>query len=165
MSAPALHHVALACRDLEETHRFYHEVLGLPLIHTEIGPGPRGGYVKHVFYDLGDGSCIAFFDLHGVGEPEPLETAISTGLGLPVWVNHLALRADLEKVEEMKRRLEAAGVEATMEADHGWCQSVYFTDPNGILVEFCADTPGIEANEEEALRLLHATPDEVSHAR
>jgi len=159
VAPPALHHVALACRDLEATHHFYEEVLGFPLVHTEMDRGPRGGWIKHVFYDLGDGSCMAFFDLHGVGEPEGFETAISTGLGLPIWVNHLAVRADDGRVSEVKARAAAEGIEPTMELDHGWCRSVYFTDPNGVLVELCVDSPGFEPDPEEAHRLLHATPE------
>ena len=149
----SVHHIALACRDVEETHRFYGDLLGLRLVHTEVQAG-AGGAVRHFFYDLGDGSCIAFFDLHNVGEPEPLETAISTGLGLPVWVNHIALRRELDELPGIKDRLEKRGVAPTMEADHGWCTSLYYTDPNGILIEFCADTTGMPIEEEEAHRLL-----------
>ncbi|HSG91574.1 MAG TPA: VOC family protein [Pseudomonadales bacterium] len=156
MSAPAIHHVAFACRDLEETHRFYADVLGLRLVNTEVQR--RGdSCVKHVFYDTGDGSCIAFFHLRGVGEPDPLKTAISTDLGLPLWVNHLALRATAEQVEAARERLDAAGIATEMELDHGWCDSIYFTDPNGILVELCCDRPGgMPVDEVEARRLLTA---------
>lgn len=156
MGAPTIHHVAFACRDLAATHRFYSDVLGLTLVNTEIQRhGPA--LVKHVFYDTGDGSCIAFFDLHGVGEPTPLKTAISTDLGLPKWVNHVALRATPEQIEAARGRLEAAGVEVEMELDHGWCDSIYFSDPNGILVELCCDRPGgMPRDEAEAERLLDA---------
>lgn len=152
----AIHHVAFACRDLLETHRFYAEILGLKLVNTEI---QRHGEsrVTHVFYDTGDGSCLAFFHLQGVGEPDPLRTAISTDLGLPIWVNHVALRADPERVEAVRGRLEAAGIRAEMELDHGWCESIYFPDPNGILVELCCDKPGgMPVDEVRAQRLLTA---------
>ncbi len=149
---PALHHVAFACRDLDATHRFYQELLGFPLVCTEVTRrGPA--WLKHVFYDLGDGSAIAFFDLHGVGEPTPLATAISTDLGLPIWVNHLAVRVDAERQAALRARLEAGGYKATLDIDHGWCHSVYFTDPNGILVELCRDTPGMPTDRAEAERL------------
>lgn len=65
--AVGLHHAAYACADLEATHHFYEDLLGFPLVHTEV-EHLQDGYFRHVFYDLGDGSCIAFFDLHGVGE-------------------------------------------------------------------------------------------------
>jgi|SRR5580698_904383 glyoxylase I family protein len=153
MASPALHHMAFACRDLEETHAFYSGLLDLPLVHTET-ERHRGGYLKHIFYDLGDGSCIAFFYLHGVGEPETYDTAISTGLGLPVWVNHMALRGTPEMVEAVRARLAAQGRKPTLELDHGWSKSFYVTDPNGILIEFCVDDPGFTPDPAEALRLL-----------
>ena len=146
---PALHHVAFACRDLDETHAFYGEVLGLELVHTEVAQGPDG-YFRHVFYDLGDGSALAFFDLHGVGEPDPLRTAISEDLGLPLWVNHLALRTDADRQAALVARLADAGHEPVMDIDHGWCHSVYFRDPNGIVVELCRDTPGMPIDPQRA---------------
>ena len=114
----SLHHIALVCRDVEATHRFYHDLLGLELIHTE-STKMRSGYLRHFFYDLGDGSCIAFFDLHGVGEPDEFDTAISTGLGLPAWVNHVALRSTPERTAEVTKRFEAAGEKPAMVLNHG----------------------------------------------
>ena len=73
-----IHHVAFACRDAAVTHRFYAEALELPLLHTELSR-LENGWFRHFFYGLGDGSALAFFELHGVGERVPLETAISTG--------------------------------------------------------------------------------------
>lgn len=153
MNRPALHHIALACRDVEATHRFYHDLLGFPLVFTE-SQELQGGRIVHFFYDIGDGSCIAFFDLHGVGEPEQFDTAISTGLGLPIWVNHVAIRAEQAKVDEVRARAEEKGVKPTLKLDHGWCRSLYFTDPNGILVELCVDSPGFEFDEDEAALML-----------
>ena len=161
MDGPALHHVAFACRDIDETHRFYGEVLGLRLIHCEVTPYDQG-YFRHAFYDLGDGSSLAFFDLHGAGEPTPLRTAISEDLGLPIWVNHLALRVDDEREAELVTRLAAAGHEPLLAISHGWCFSTYYQDPNGIMVELCRDTPGVPDEPERALADLHATPDPVA---
>lgn len=156
---PALHHIALACRDVDATHRFYGELLGLELVHTEVQK-LRRSVVRHFFYDLGDGSSIAFFDLHGVG-PEPLKTAISTDLELPVWVNHVALRVDGERRAELVDRLAAAGVEPTLELDHGWCVSTYYTDPNGVLIELCEDTTGMPREPAEAARILAAALEDL----
>jgi catechol-2,3-dioxygenase len=45
-----------------------------------------------------------------------------------------------------------------MEVDHGWCHSLYYLDPNGIMVEFCRDTPGFEPDPDRAHEMLTATP-------
>ncbi|MGI9030567.1 MAG: VOC family protein [Ilumatobacteraceae bacterium] len=152
-----MHHVAYACRDVEATHHFYEDLMGFPLVHTEFEPREGGAYLRHVFYDLGDGTCIAFFDLNGMGEREGWTSAISTGNGLPVWVNHVAFKADQVRQDEVRARMAGEGIEPLMDIDHGWCHSLYFVDPNGIMVELCRDTPGIEADPAEATRLLRAT--------
>ncbi len=158
MAAAGFHHIAFACRDLDRTVDFYDRVLGFPLVHTEVQGKPEG-FMRHIFFDLGDGSCLAFFNLNGVGEPEDYRTDISTGMGLPIWVNHIAFRADERRLEEVKATMAAENIEPVMEADHGWCHSVYYADPNGILVEFCLDTPGFEPNSEHARALLTAVPE------
>lgn len=153
-----LHHVAYACRDIDATHHFYEDLMGFKLVHTEIEQLDADGYFRHMFYDLGDGTCIAFFDLHGVGERPDWSSAISKGNGLPVWVNHIAFNATEERQAEVRARMTAAGIEPLMEADHGWCHSLYYLDPNGIMVEFCRDTPGFEPDPHRARELLTATP-------
>ena len=149
-----VHHVAYACKDVVETTRFYEEIMGFPLVLTEVSERPDGGFLRHVFFDTGDGSCIAFFDLHGVGESDDWRSDHSASLGLPVWVNHIAFGATQEKQDEVKARLATAGEKPLMELDHHWCQSLYLVDPNGIMVEFCRDTPGFTPDRDEAHRLL-----------
>jgi catechol 2,3-dioxygenase-like lactoylglutathione lyase family enzyme len=155
-SSSGFHHVAYACRDLVATTTFY-ETLGFPLVHTEVS-GVQDHFLRHVFFDTGDGSCIAFFDVHGVGEQEDWRSDISTGNGLPVWVNHVAFRATSERQEEVRTRMTAAGHVPLMELDHEWCHSLYYQDPNGIMVEFCRDTPGFVADPEAAHQLIHSIP-------
>ena len=153
---PGFHHVAFACRDVVETVAFY-ETLGFPLIHTEMDGKPES-FLRHVFFDTGDGSCIAFFDVHGVGEQPGWRSDISTGNGLPVWVNHVAFSATAERQEEVRALMAAAGHTPLMELDHGWCQSLYYLDPNQIMIEFCRDTPGIPSEGADAHRLLTEVP-------
>ena len=155
------HHVAFACKDLEATVHFYENLLRFPLVHTEVNGNPEN-FMRHIFFDLGDGSSLAFFYLHGVGEPENYKTEISTGLDLPIWVNHVAFSADEERYEQVKKAMGEAKIEPVMEMDHDWCHSVYYADPNGILVEFCRDTPGFTANPELAHSLLNALPKETA---
>ncbi len=152
-----LHHVAYATRDVEATTHFYEELMGFPLVHTEL-QAMGESFVRHVFYDIGGDECIAFFQFSGVGETENYTTDVSDGVGLPFWVNHCAFRATAEKQEEVRAKMAAEGIEPVMEQDHDWCHSLYFMDPNGIMVELCRDTPGFDADPTEAKRLLTADP-------
>lgn len=151
------HHVAYACRDIEQTTAFY-ESLGMPLVHTESSASATGGFLRHVFFDTGDGSCLAFFDLHGVGEQADWKSDVSATNGLPIWVNHVAFRATKERQDDARARMDAAGIAPLMELDHDWCHSLYYVDPNGIMIEFCRDTPGFTPDPANAHALLTVVP-------
>ena len=153
-----LHHVAYATRDVEATTHFYEDLMGFPLIHTELQALGEVSWLRHVFYDIGDGECIAFFHFGNIGEKPDWTPDVSDGVGLPVWVNHCAFRATKEKQEEVRARMDAEGIKPIMELDHNWCHSLYYADPNGIMVELCRDTPGFAPNPGEAHRLLTVNP-------
>jgi catechol 2,3-dioxygenase-like lactoylglutathione lyase family enzyme len=94
MQIKGLHHFAYRCRDAEETRKFYEDVFGLPLTHViKMDYVPSTGeycpYV-HVFFQMEDGSYIAFFDLGDDVKPDPSPNT-------PAWVNHLALELDSER--------------------------------------------------------------------
>ena len=60
-----LHHNAYRCRDSEQTRQFYEDFLGLPLAGTlQIGVTKTGRACStlHTFYQLDDGSYLAFFE-------------------------------------------------------------------------------------------------------
>jgi catechol 2,3-dioxygenase-like lactoylglutathione lyase family enzyme len=152
-----LHHFAYRCRDAEETRQFYEDILGLPLAHIiqEDRVPSTGEYCPyvHIFFEMGDGSFIAFFDLGDdlASEPSP---------NTPAWVNHLALNVgSVADLVQAKQRLEAAGVEVVGVTDHGFIQSIYFFDPNGIRLELTVqvkETRRDPAAHEETRRRLAA---------
>ncbi len=157
----AFHHVAVVTRDLAATHRFYTEAMGFTLVKVVAAPNPepRDGYEpwsRHVFYDTGNGEMFAVWDIHdaAIGEFDP---AIATGLGLPIWSNHIAFAADsLDDLAARRERWLANGIDV-LEVDHGWCTSIYTTDPNNIMVEWCTSTREFtDADTAEAERLLFA---------
>jgi catechol 2,3-dioxygenase-like lactoylglutathione lyase family enzyme len=156
------HHVAFATNDLEATHRFYTEAMGFTLVKSSVAPTDApGGWAKHVFYDTGGDGLIAFWDLHD-DRMVDFDPALSLGLGLQPWVNHIAFAAaDMDDIERRLQRWLDRGHDA-MEIDHGWCHSIYTMDPNRVLVEFCTDTaPYTAADREEALRVITAPLDEL----
>lgn len=143
------HHVAIATRDLGATHRFYTEAMGFELVRVEVAPSDEpGGWAKHVFYDTGAG-MFAVWELHDPRVDE-FDPALSTGLGLPVWVNHVAFDApDLEALAAARERWLELGIDV-MEIDHGWCRSIYTLDPTGTMVEWCTTTRVFDADDRAA---------------
>jgi hypothetical protein len=121
---------------------------------------------RHLFYDTGNGELIALWDLHdedgALGDFDP---AISTGLGLPNFVNHIAFGAtDLDELDARKDRLVANGHDVAR-IDHGWCTSIYANDPSGIMVEFCTTTKVLgEEEPERSARAARAGAPPVSKA-
>jgi len=150
-SIRGLHHFAWRCRDAEETRHFYEDLLGLPLVHLiKSDHVPSTGeycpYV-HIFFQLADGSYIAFFDLGDNVRADPSPNT-------PAWVNHLALEVESEAaLAGAKARLEAGGVEVLGVTDHHIIHSIYFFDPNGIRLELTtriATEEEMQAAEKEA---------------
>jgi catechol 2,3-dioxygenase-like lactoylglutathione lyase family enzyme len=143
-----LHHFAYRCRDAEETVRFYEGLLGLPLAsvvsHERIPSTGEYRPYLHIFFEMAQGSYIAFFDLFdGKGTAPDPDT--------PAWVNHLALQVDSrEALLEAKARLEAAGVEVLGPTVHGTFDSIYFFDPNGIRLELAWEKAPAEVFERAA---------------
>lgn len=127
-----LHHAAYRCRDSEETRRFYEDFLGLPLSYAlEIGTtkSGRSANVLHTFYEMGDGSFIAFFE-----EPEaPFDFRNQRDFDL-----HLAQEVDVDTLNALMERGRAAGMNPRGVSDHGFIHSIYFRDPNGYVVELAA---------------------------
>ncbi len=133
-----LHHHAFVVRDQEATRRFYEEIIGLPLVATwceeeDFGDGPVS--YCHTFYELADGGCLAFFQF---AAPEAMARF---GPGAPPSpFDHVALLGTAQLQAEIVDRAERAGV-GTMVIDHGYCTSLYATDPDGLLIEVAVDAP------------------------
>jgi glyoxylase I family protein len=117
-------HLALICSNLEATIQFYNEVLGMHL--TRIVPNRDDATSTHIFFDMGGGNQLAFFDFpeHGPGRTV-------RGVGS---MHHVALQAAPEKFSAIVARLKQLGLEHSL---HGSAEagSVYIRDPDGILVE------------------------------
>ena len=151
------HHVALASRDIAATHTFYTEVMGFTLVKTVIGPvpGSEKGWARHLFYDTGSQGMIAFWDLHDAQWENGYPTNLNQLAGLPGWVNHFAYDAPTREFLDDRRKNWCNHGHTVAEVDHGFCVSIYTTDPDGNTVEFCHDLrPFTEEEKIRALELL-----------
>jgi glyoxylase I family protein len=152
-----LHHTAYVTRDLEATRAFYEDVIGLPLMATWCEVDELFGAERtycHLFFGLGDGGALAFFKF-----ANPEDEALF-GPPMPATpFHHIALNVDKETQQGIEQRLEAAGYKEprSFVLEHGYCRSVYVTDPNGMILEFTLDHP--EADKIGAVRRRMAHED------
>lgn len=129
-----LHHHAYVSRNLEATRHFYEDVVGLPLAATWCEEDFGHSYC-HTFFELADGSCLAFFQF---ADPETTETHAKLASTSPF--DHIALAATSKLQAKVEARAKAVGV-STQRIDHGYCVSLYLRDPDGLVVELTVDAP------------------------
>ena len=125
-TARGVHHAAFICSDVGRTIDFYQGLLGFPLVELFENRDYPGS--AHLFFDLGHGNLLAFFDFPGYEHPEFHET-----LG---GVQHVAISMAPENFADLKVRLAEAGV-AYRGPDLGVENSVYIPDPDGLQIEIC----------------------------
>jgi catechol 2,3-dioxygenase-like lactoylglutathione lyase family enzyme len=145
-----VHHLALTTEDMATTTAFYVDVLGMPLVHAMkvppglgTGPGNRGNppyeEIRHYFYDMGNDSLLAFFELPAEAEPQANRNAIGG-------MQHVAFTVTPERFDEIERRLDANGIEHTPRIPQlPGLLGIYFYDPNGIRLEMACQPADGEA--------------------
>jgi len=127
-----VHHIALICRDPEETIRFYQEFLGFPLVELVENRDYAGS--SHFFFDIGNHNLLGFFDFPGHDHPAFTET-----IGA---VQHLAISISAGQFEAARKKLDQAAVDY-LGPDRGVMDSMYFRDPNGVGVELYQEELGV----------------------
>jgi glyoxylase I family protein len=127
-----VHHIALVCKDVEETIRFYQEFLGFPLVELVENRDYAGS--SHFFFDIGNRNLLGFFDFPGLGNP-PYEETIGA-------VQHMALSVSAESFARLKAKLDESGTDY-VGPDRGIEDSLYIRDPNGVGIEFYQEELGV----------------------
>ena len=139
-----LHHNAFITDDQEATRKFYEDVIGMPLVATwaekDVLFGAERTYC-HTFFALADGSALAFFQFADPADQDLFKTAFE-----PSPFRHIALAVDQDTQDQIRKRIAEAGITEphTFVLEHGYCVSLYVTDPNGLLLEFTVDHPDAE---------------------
>jgi glyoxylase I family protein len=131
-TARGVHHVALICRDVEETIEFYQGLLGFPLVEMVENRDYAGS--THFFFDVGHGNLLGFFDFPGHEHPDFTETIGG--------IQHIAISVDKEQFDAAKRRLEESNIKY-LGPDRGVLDSVYLRDPNGAGIELYNEEIGV----------------------
>ena len=116
-----LHHFALLCSDVERTIAFYQDLLEFPLVELFENRDYRGS--THLFFDVGHGNYLAYFDFPGLDLSHYAE--VLGGL------HHVAISVEPEQWTRLVAKLEAAGVETHIVGG----TSVYFAGPDSERLE------------------------------
>ena len=149
-----LHHIGVATHDMESTLDFYENVLGFPAVVCETIEPESGGAIRHAFFDVGAGELIAFMEANDIeGVASDFDTGINRGLETGSGMYHFAFKvADPAELAKKRDELAEKGLKVRGIVDHGWCQSIYFRDPNFLQLEFCCITAELSDEHTEGRR-------------
>lgn len=166
MLCKKLHHAAFRCKDAAETVKFYTEVLGLKFAHAmgEDHVPSTGKYSPHVhiFFEMEDGSNIAFFEC-----PKDEGELSGRDAKTPGWIQHFAFEVEsMEALVQAKQHLQSMGITVVGPTNHDdFITSIYFFDPSGHRLELTVRTcdparyADFEAEAPKVLEVWNATHD------
>lgn len=133
-----VNHLAMATGSMDETIRFWRDLLGMRLV---AGLG-KAGY-RQYFLEVSKNDMIAFFEWPGV-RPVPEKEHGRPASG-PFIFDHVSFGVETrEDLWELKDKLLAADVWVSEVIDHGFIHSIYAFDPNGIPIEFSYNVESID---------------------
>jgi catechol 2,3-dioxygenase-like lactoylglutathione lyase family enzyme len=144
-----VHHLALCTDDMKTTVDFYVDVLGMPLVHAmKVPPGlgtgaqnrgnPPYEEIRHYFFDMGNDSLLAFFEIPKGAEPRGNRNAIGA-------MQHCAFVVTAQRFGEIEARLKKSGVDYIGPIPQlSGLVGIYFIDPNGIRLEFACQPEDAE---------------------
>ncbi len=125
-----VHHITLTGADRQTSIDFWEGVLGMPFIFDQ--PNLDDPDEGHLYFDPGDGRLITIFTNEN-RTPDPARTPTEPGC-----VHHLAFNVSQASFWQAAKRLEARGIKHSGPKDRGFMDSIYFTDPMGLLIELAS---------------------------
>ncbi|MDZ7778926.1 MAG: VOC family protein [Gemmatimonadota bacterium] len=133
------HHITMVSADARRTLDFYGNLLGLGLVKKTVNFDDPGAYHLYFGDDLGrPGTLLTFFEW-------PRARRGGWGVG---GIHHLALGVATPEAQlKWKRRLTDHGVPVNGPIDRGYFTSLYFSDPDGQILEIATAGPGYAIDE------------------
>ncbi len=127
IQAQGVHHITLTGADRQTSIDFWEGLLGMPFIFDQ--PNLDDPNQGHLYFDPGDGRLITVFT-NETRKADPARTPMDPGC-----VHHLAFNVSRASFLMAVGRLDERGIEHTGVKDRGFMDSIYFTDPMGLLIE------------------------------
>jgi catechol 2,3-dioxygenase-like lactoylglutathione lyase family enzyme len=130
LQTQGVHHITLTGADRQTSIDFWEGVLGMPFVFEQ--PNLDNPSESHLYFDPGDGRLITIFtNEERTADPERTPTD-------PGCVHHLAFSLSHATFSQVTSRLEERGIRNSGVMDRGFMDSIYFTDPLGLLIELAS---------------------------
>src|SRR3712207_5420620 len=130
LQSQGVHHITLVGADRQTSIDFWEGLLGMPFVFEQ--PNLDDENESHLYFDPGDGRLITIFTNE---EREADSTRTSTEPGA---VHHIAFAVSKATFDQAVERLDERGIRHTGVKDRGFMDSIYFTDPLGLLIELAS---------------------------
>jgi catechol 2,3-dioxygenase-like lactoylglutathione lyase family enzyme len=130
LQSQGVHHITLVGADRQTSIDFWEGVLGMPFVFEQ--PNLDRPSESHLYFDPGDGRLITIFT-NDARAPEPERTPTDVGC-----VHHVAFAVSKASFDQAVERLDERGIRHSGVKDRGFMDSIYFTDPLGLLIELAA---------------------------
>ena len=130
LQSQGVHHITIVGVDRQTSIDFWEGVLGMPFIFEQ--PNLDNAAESHLYFDPGDGRLITIFtNEERTGTPERTPTE-------PGCVHHVAFAVSNATFRQAVERLDERSIKHSGVKDRGFMDSIYFTDPLGLLIELAS---------------------------
>jgi glyoxalase family protein len=130
LQSQGVHHITIVGADRATSIEFWEGVLGMPFVFEQ--PNLDNPTESHLYFDPGDGRLVTVFT-NEERVPDPRRTPTDPGC-----VHHLAFALSQATFLQAVERLGERGIRHSGVKDRGFMDSIYFTDPLGLLIELAA---------------------------
>ncbi len=130
LQSQGIHHITLTGATRQTSIDFWEGLLGMPFIFEQ--PNLDNPNESHLYFDPGDGRLITVFT-NEERVADPARTPMDPGC-----VHHIAIAISQATFAQTVERLDERGIEHSGVKDRGFMDSIYFTDPLGLLIELAS---------------------------
>ena len=130
LQSQGVHHITISGAGRQTSIDFWEGVLGMPFVFEQ--PNLDNASESHLYFDPGDGRLITVFT-NEERTADPRRTPTEPGC-----VHHLAFSLSRATFTQAVERLDERGITHSGPLDRGFMDSIYFSDPLGLLIELAS---------------------------
>src|SRR6476619_3295953 len=130
IQSQGVHHITLVGAKRQTSIDFWEGVLGMPFVFEQ--PNLDNPSESHLYFDPGDGRLITVFT-NEERTADPRRTPTDPGC-----VHHVAFALSQATFAQTVERLYERAIKHSGVKDRGFMDSIYFTDPLGLLIELAS---------------------------